>query len=994
MFRLAILLLSLLCVLDGVCVADGDDLSGVDRAFFENRIRPVLAKQCFECHSAGSKEGGGKLLLDSRDGLSKGGQSGPAVVAGKPNESLIIDSLRYDGLEMPPEKPLRKAVINDFVTWVRRGAKYPRPATPPKKTDVLAEPELDREALWSFLPRRSHEVPEIQKTDWPTDLLDHFILAKIEAAAQSPVGDAAPNVLIRRLHFDLIGLSPMADEIVSFSTAYHNDRAAAIERLVDSLLERPQFGERWGRHWLDVARYAESNGDDGLGRNATFPHAWRYRDYVIDSFNNDLPYNRFLTEQIAGDLLPAKNATERNRQLIATGFLAIGAKPAAAMNKNFQMDIVDDQINVVTTAAMGLSVSCARCHDHKHDPIPTRDYYALAGIFTNTRTLYGAAANEKLTAPPTALHELTSHWNPDASRDVATKTPLTFPDAYSSIVDQLRPAIHAKLDSPPSNLSIESAQDFSPTGFAKVKATNIHGQLPSAGDSYSVAFWFRNDTPNKKRPITAYLFSRAKSGDKSLPGDHIGIGGNHESSRTGKLFVFNGNVSKKSLPGTTVIQPGTWNHVVLVRSGADAKLFLNGNLEIDGSLEATFGDSTDFCLANRSDKFSPLVGNLAEFAVWQRALSRSETDTLYLASGRPRGAQIVGVAMGVREKDSKIADCKIHIGGETAKPGPAVSRGFLSAYAKVQATNDLPPAESNFEIDAKQSGRRELAAWLTDPNHPQTARVMANRVWLQLFGRGIVVTPDDFGVYGARPTHPELLDHLADRFVQGGWSVKRLIRAIVLSRTYQLDSRSNESLTGFDPENELFARHSRRRLDAEALRDRILQASGRLDLNPPGGSAIEKIDQLINWPPGAATNLHRHDNHRSVYLCMLRHSPPPELAAFDLPDGTAVVGQRDETISPSQSLFLLNNPFVVKQSLALASDIPADENHDESVRIAAVFRRILRRDPTEAETRRAIGYLESIAVSLNHLESLKRQHKSWASLCQALFATNEFCYID
>jgi len=424
-----------------------------------------------------------------------------------------------------------------------------------------------------------------------------------------------------------------------------------------------------------------------------------------------------------------------------------------------------------------------------------------------------------------------------------------------------------------------------------------------------------------------------------------------------------------------VIKPDSWNHVALLRESDHVRVYLNGNLEIDGTLPATFEDSAEFCLASRSDSFAPLQGNIADFAIWNRAIDQDSAVAIFDASGRPRGRRSPGFAMGVRDKE-KASDCKIHVGGTSAKLGPAVPRGFLSAYARVQNSKT-----EDATIPPKSSGRRELAQWLTNPDHPQTARVMANRVWLHLFGRGIVTTPDDFGVYGARPTHPELLDHVAGRFLDGGWSIKTLIRTLVLTRTYQLESACDAELRQIDPDNELFARHSRRRLDAEAIRDSILAASGELILQPPVGSDIHQIDQLINWPPGNATNLHKTSSHRSVYLCMLRHDPPKELVAFDLPDGISEAGQRAQTNSPTQSLFLLNNPFVVRQSEFLAERLlAANQNKRDCVRQA--FRHILRREPAEAEETRAVEYLGRFDV--NQL----------ASLCQALFATNEFRYVD
>jgi hypothetical protein len=766
--------------------------------------------------------------------------------------------------------------------------------------------------------------------------------------------------------------------------------------LVDALLEQPQYGERWGRHWLDIARYGESNGDDGLGRNATFPHAWRYRDYVIDALNRDVPYDRFLTEQIAGDLLPADTAAERNRQLVATGFLAIGSKPASAMNKNFAMDIVDDQIDTVCTAVLGLSVACARCHDHKHDPIPTRDYYALAGIFRSTETLYGLGGNEKLTAPPTALHALRSDWDPSGDGTKQRKETPQFPDDYSAIIDRLNPHWHLGGDAPPAEGPVPEGVTFTSDGFATVKEAKLRGAIATPQMDYSVSMWWKNQLANTARPITAYLFSRGEQGNKDLPGDHLGIGGSHDGTRTGKLFVFNGNGQKKTLAGSTVIPPNTWNHLVLVRRGAVIKVFLNGRLEIEGDLPATFGESLDYCFADRSDHFAPLDGALAEWAFFERPLADEEALQLHAASGQPQGVQTLGWAMGVREKP-KPDDCKIHVGGDSGKLGPAVPRGFLSIYERVPEADSGPFSLATYAVEASKSGRRELADWLTHPDHPQTARVMVNRVWIHLFGQGLVSTPNDFGVYGAAPSHPDLLDHLAQRFVDDGWSLKRLIRAIVLSRTYRLDSVATPALHRDDPGNRLLARQNRRRLDAESLRDAILRSSGTLDLRPGEGSAIEQTVTLINWPPGEATDLHQESHRRSLYLCMLRHAPPPELAAFDLPDGISVVGQREESTLPTQSLFLLNNSLVVEASARLADRLLAIPDLEADQRVRRLFRRVLLREPSAEEIEGALQHLAATAELLAPSASAREAsigQRSWASLSQALFASNEFRYID
>jgi len=752
--------------------AGGETLSASDRAFFENKIRPVLVDHCYECHAADAEELGGKLRLDSREGIRTGGESGPALVAGKPDASLLIQALRYDGIEMPPDRPLPETVVGDFAWWIQRGAPDPRSAEAPAEK----QPGTDGTALWSLEPPKSPPVPEVRNPEWPRDPLDRFVLSRIEAAGLLPTRDADPRTLVRRLYYDLLGLPPSLRQVETFLAAHEREGETAVERLVDTLVAKPQFGERWGRYWLDVARYGESNGNDGLGRNPTFPHAWRYRDYVIAALNADTPYDRFLTEQIAGDLLPSDSPPQRDRQLVATGFLALASKPAKAMNNNFDMDVVADQIDVVGRGVMGLSVGCARCHDHKFDPIPTRDYYALAGIFTSTETMWGLAANEKLTAPKTDLHVLKAAPN-------------------------VRP----------------------PTDFVET------------------------------------------------------------------VLVLESNTGKpKPIP---------------------------------------------------KPKWPP---------------------------GTP-------LAMGVRDR-AKPADCKINIKGDAKRLGETVPRGFLTACGT--------EASDSLAIGPGQSGRLQLAQWLTRRDHPLTARVMVNRIWLHLFGEGIVRTPDDFGVYGERPSHPELLDHLARRFVGSGWSIKQMIRTIVLSRTYQLASNADTKLIEADPQNLLLARHYRRRLDAESLRDSMLKVSGQLDLQPGRGSIIRHRDILVNL----AGNLHQPSNHRSIYLCYLRSSPPPSLAAFDLPDFTSVTGQRDVSTLPGQALHLYNSPFVVEQADCLARLVMSQPG-DEKTRVRFAYRRALNREPNGEELRRAVQLVQSVASNLN-------EERAWATLCQALLITNEFRYVD
>ena len=963
------ILLLLPLLIDEAMVVNAESISPKDRNFFETQIRPVLVKQCLECHSAKTNN---TVKLDA-----------PLAVA----EAAAIVAMLRAAEKKPHHKPLAEQVIRDFERWIKLGAPWP----------VAADPQTN-DSLWAFQPISQPIVPRVKNSRWTRDPLDRFVLARLTQEKLKPADDATPTVLIRRMYVDLTGLPPTVEAVEAFRKECADDRPKAVEKLVDQLLASPHFGERWGRHWLDLARFGESNGNDGLGRNASFPHAWRYRDYVIEAFNRDTPYDRFLTEQIAGDLLPAKSDTERDRNLVATGFLAIGSKPAKAMNQNFDMDVVADQINVVSTAVMGLSVACARCHDHKHDPIPTRDYYALAGIFTSTETLWGKAANEKLTAPATALHQLKTMTRKDARPDptlAATAGVPKFAENYHTAIDTLKPELHLNFQSAPKGFTVKQDVKFSADNAGAFGGGWLEGQLKKNVDAYTVSFWFRNDLENNARAVTAYLFSRGPKGANGAPGDQVGIGGNYKNNpHAGKLFVFNGN-GGVSIKGKTIVPPNTWNHLVFVRDGKRATLYLNGNAESELKTEmpVTTRGARDIFIGGRNDYFSlTLEGNMAEFALFPRALDPAEILQLHTASGRPKGSgkklapqkspkpAPSNLAMGVRE-GKKPADTKINKNGESNKLGEAVPRGFLSATKMADAVS----------IDSKQSGRRQLAQWLTHPSHPLTARVMVNRVWLHLFGRAIVDTPDDFGVYGARPTHPELLDHLAQRFIAEKWSVKKLIRAIVLSRTYQLGSQPTAAQVRADPDNRWLARHHRRRLDAESVRDSILAASGQLNRAPRHGSDVSQLDVLINWPPGESAVIHRPSTHRSIYLCLLRHAPPPELSAFDLPTGVKPMGQRHVTTAPTSALYLMNNEMVVKQSRRFAVQLLDKAGADPASRVRWAFRRALQRNPSRAETRRVIKLVNTLQTETRNPGN---ETSTWATICQALLTTSEFRYID
>jgi hypothetical protein len=687
---------------------------------------------------------------------------------------------------MPLEgKHLTDEQVDVLRQWIKDGAAWPAVHVPASLGKAKPEYEKLKKEHWAWQPLTKPTVPAVKDAAWAKSDTDRFILAALEAKGLKPVGDADKVTLLRRVTFDLTGLPPMPTEIDAF---LKDDSPKAFEKVVDQLLASPAFGERWGRHWLDVARYGESTGPS---RNIPYPHAWRYRDYVIDAVNADVPFDQFIREQIAGDLLPFDSDKERNRLLTATGFLALGVKDVNQRFKvRFVMDNVDEQIDAVTRSVLGLTVSCARCHDHKFDPIPTTDYYALAGIFTST-------------------------------------------DNAAGLRNQMGGAGLAY--------------------YVPSMLVRLSGELPPAD-------------PERVAKLTVEVEEAKKKWD-AIRGTAEGL-------------------KRDPATGQPTQRPFRLKYE---------------------SLQAELNSLTD-----------PAVRGLATH--------------------------------GAREA-KEIADTEVRIRGEAEKLGPVVPRGFLTTF-------DVPGAA---KVNPKQSGRLELALWLTSPKNPLTPRVAVNRVWQRLFGAGIVNTVDNFGVTGGKPSHPELLDHLADRFVADGWSTKKLVRELVLSRAYQLSSESTEAHRSADPANQFVWRHAPRRLSAEEMRDATLAVAGVLDVKRPEGSsanALQMIEMRDNGPEAKSIN-EKADaaTYRSVYLPLLRGVTPHALEAFDPVDQTLVSGTRDTTTVPSQSLFLLNSPFVRKQSLAFAERVLKDKAASDSDRIRAAYRLALGRESTEKEIDRVKAFL-------------------------------------
>ncbi len=935
-----------------------------DVEFFEAKIRPVLVAQCYECHSASSKALKGGLRLDTRAGWATGGDSGPAIVPGKPDESLLIQAVRYDPqfVQMPPNRRLPETVVKDLEQWVARGAVDPRTEVATASSQKK-KPAIDLAAArqyWAYQPPKKLVPPPVGNDAWPQGAIDRFVLARLEAAKLEPAADADRRTLMRRLYFDLVGLPPRPEEIVTY---LDDNSPNAYEALVDRLLASPEFGERWGRHWLDVVRYGESL----TLRGFVLPEAWRYRDYVIEAFNDDLPFDQFVREQVAGDLLPAATPAERRRQKLATAFLALGNTNLEEQDKQqLRMDIVDEQLDTIGKAFLAQTIGCARCHDHKFDPIPTRDYYAMAGILRNTRTVRHANVSKWIEAPlPLEPDEEAIYAKHDA--EVA---------AVEARMAPVREAMKAALASADDKASGESP--------AVLAAKDLPGVVVDDSQAKAIGQW--KPSQHSRRYIgDGYLHDENQGkGTKTLTfTPKLPKAGLYEV----RLAYTQANNRATNVPVTIFSADGEQTVTVNMREppDTDGRFNVLGRFNFEAgdqgfiivATEGTDGyvapDAAQFLPVETSEtllkeakrKFADKLPDEAQQAV--DALKKLEKE---LASVKKQGPKRpMGLSV---EEEREIEDARIHVRGGVHNLGESVPRGFLQA-ASYEPAKPLPQGES---------GRREFGDWLASEKNPLTARVMANRVWHWLIGSGLVRTTDNFGVAGEPPSHPELLDHLAVSFVEQGWSVKRLVRDIVMSRTYRMSTADNPKALASDPENRLIWRMNRRRLDAECIRDAMLVASGQLDPTR-GGSTV----------PGEtkADYSFQHTGHRrSVYLPVFRNSLPELFDAFDFADPSMTTGRRNvSTVSP-QALFLLNHPFVQEQASKAAEQLLATTKTDAAGRVDRAFERVLGRSPSATERERTLAFVNELTSDAEE----SNYEAAWAQVFQGLFASIDFRYVD
>jgi len=774
-------------------------LQSQEADFFEKEVRPILATRCYPCHGPAAAEPQAGLRLDSLAGMLEGGRSGPALLPGEPTRSLFILAINHDTfVQMPPKSKLPLDEIRALTRWVEMGAPWPNAGTPVRAAKaparVTGPAEFTEEELshWAFQPVSNPAIPRVKDIDWPRSAVDHFVLAKLEQKGLSPARPADKRTLIRRAAIDLHGLPPTREEVSAFLA---DDSPRAFAKVVDRLLASPRYGERWGRHWLDVARYADSNGMDD---NVVHADAWRYRDYVIRAFNVDKPYDQFVREQLAGDLITKWGDPNRAEGLIATGFLMLGPKMLGEDDPVKQkLDFADEQLATTARAFMALTLDCARCHDHKFDPIPSQDYYSMLGIFTSTKTVLTYRVTSKLNA-----------------------------------VALLGPADERRLT------EIEDAYDY-------------HDDLAT---NLNIA-----TTPKEVRDEHTKAIKEAIESYDAIP-----------------------------------------------------------------------------------------------------------------------------KAMAVGEEE--IQDLHVLISGSHLTPGEIAPRRFLRVLA----------GEERTPIGPDHSGRKELAEWLTEPDHPLTARVMVNRIWKGHFGEGIVRSPDNFGRLGDRPDNLALLDWLANRFIEGGWSVKAMHRLIMLSSAYQMSTTAAHGNTEADPENRLLSHRDRRRMGAEVIRDSLLAVAGEIDTSMSGPTVPHPSFTNLNGEARSRDPKLYQSNRRSVYLPVLRSALYEVFNTFDFANPSTLNGKRSSTTVAPQALFMMNSELVEQASRKLADRLRREAASDQD-RIMLAHELAYSRPATSDEVDAWLAFIERHEQELPPdaaVDAKEGAADPWQALCRVMFSSNEFVYVE
>ncbi len=897
---------------------------------FETVARPLFAEKCQGCHNAKLKSGG--IDLSTTDAIAEVKSSGLFGSAADPSKSILLKALAYEErVKMPPQGKLPAEQIAGIRDWIAAGSPVPQNAS---ATQAASGTGLRPAALrgkitdedkqfWSFKPLSRAGAPATKRSDWSSNPIDKFILANLEKNGLQPAAQTDKTTLLRRATFDLTGLPPTEKELADFLA---DKSPVAYEKVIDRLLASPRYGERWGRQWLDVMRYADSTGSDEDHR---YPHAWRYRDYVIKAFNDDMPYDEFVREQLAGDVLAADpNSGVGYRGIVATGFLSLGKKALAQKDLPLKRyDVVDDQIEVTSKALLGLTVNCARCHDHKFDPIATKDYYQFAAVFASTLSYAGGETGDPIQtplAPAGQFEAFRKKWS--AYIDVERK--------MAKILDFDR-----------------DAKKHRDADEAKIPEYMMAAAKPSAADSKLdpaiLAKWQKYLASNA--PELAKWKAATDANRQAIAAEYKEEF--HKSAYQYDQDLSWWNTARNSYPSSGKLA-GPKPQV----TAAKDPFFHNVWWTADAPLHRTREQQ----IATLSpEKAKEILDLLKQGNELEKTLPTEE------------------IPMACAVTEGPTVEQHVFLRGDYHNLGDPVQP---SVPGILQVNAPAPSVTS-------KSGRLELANWIVDARNPLPARVMANRIWQGHFTEGIVRTPDNFGKLGERPSNPELLDYLASTFMDNGWSLKKMHKAIMLSKTYQMSAEYDTAKKEKDPENRLLSRYPRRRLSIEEVRDAFLAMGGDIDLtmggtlDPGVGTDGETSSTRISMNPEAT-------NRRSVYLPLRRSNLPTLWMLFDFGDATTPEGKRSPTTVSTQALFVMNSPLVIREARNMATKILAETPKD-SKRIEEAYTRILDRRPTPNEVDSGITYIKSLHTKWPDFDELK----SWQSFCHALMASNEFIYV-
>ncbi|PHS10445.1 MAG: hypothetical protein COA78_11305 [Blastopirellula sp.] len=877
-------------------------------AFFETHVRPLLVKQCISCH--GPKKQHAELRLDSRAAMIKGGESGAAISPFNPNESLLIEAVRRESFEMPPEDELTEEEIAIFTKWVEQGAVWPK-----SDLDNNTEVERDFDSHWAFQPISDPEVPKVKNSAWPINAIDHFVLAKLEESGLAPAPVATRATLLRRMKWDLVGLPLTSDESKSIDQQ-------DTKQIIDQLLNSPHYGERWGRYWLDLARYADTKGYVFFEK-PKFHNGYTYRDYVIQSFNEDKPYNQFVKEQLAADLMQGEVS---HQAMAGLGFVTIGPHL-----KNELPDILADRIDVVSRGFLGLTVGCARCHDHKFDPVSMEDYYSLYGVFHNSL--------EPIHLPFRTPDEIPAKQSEQAKQleKAASDLRTHYDQQFQLVLKQGRERLAEYLAVAQSQRSGPDTTQFD----VIVDGDDLSPQLLLIWQQYL------EDRDAKNDPVFLPWNRLAQLEEADFTKEATNVltqlsAGNAE--HPSNQLVLDRLKQKPLNNFDEVVQV----YIQLIDEIDKAWRQAIEKSEIQ-SLEQPEHEQLRLVLYGTDSPLQTPMHGFKLLRLFPDRQSQKKVNELNAAVDAARAKAAPELAQMLVMKDAEtIVEPRIFKRGNAARPAEYVTRRYLQYFDHV---SDQP--------FVKGSGRLELAEAIVSPDNPLTARVIVNRIWQHHFGEGLVTTPSDFGMQSQPPSHPELLDHLATWFTQHNGSIKQLHRYIMQSATYRQASQSSPEGEKIDPANRLLWKMNRRRMDLETMRDALLAVSDSLDLTVGGPSVAGAIDGS--------------NNRRTLYTHIDRQKLPGVMRMFDFPPPDVSTATRNNTIVPGQALFLMNHPMVLSAAKKI-SDV-AEFNASHAAGIAYLFRKILGREPELFEIAEMLAYLETDAAELETPEEIVKS--SW-----------------